>query len=299
MVWDEKYIAVDWGTTNRRAWLVDHSGNVSARFADDLGLMAIPSGGFEAAAAEIRQKLGPWPMLLAGMVGSDKGWRQAPYVNCPASAKMLADNIVWIADNHTGIVPGVCQNSGHPDVMRGEEVQAIGAATGGLVSPDAYICHPGTHAKWIRLAQGGIAGFTTMMTGELFNLLRTGSILSPQMQSEAVDGDPFRAGLDAAFSGASLSSALFTVRARYLLSNTPSDGASYASGLLIGSDVIAGLVQASPGEEIALIGRADLARLYALAIESAGHGCKIIDDDRAFLAGIAAIIPYLAKERVS
>ncbi|MFN4358492.1 2-dehydro-3-deoxygalactonokinase [Sphingopyxis alaskensis] len=299
MDWNEKYIAVDWGTTNRRAWLVDPGGNVSARFADNLGLMAVPPGGFEAAAADIRQQLGPWPMLLAGMVGSDQGWQQAPYVACPASAKMLADNIVWIDDNRSGIVPGVCQTSGHPDVMRGEEVQAIGAVNGSLVSPDAYICHPGTHAKWIRLERGQIAGFTTMMTGELFNLLRTGSILSPQMQSEAVDGDPFRAGLDAAFSGASLSSALFTVRAQYLLSNRPGDGASYASGLLIGSDVRAGLAQASPGEEIALIGRADLTRLYALAIESAGHGYRLIDGDRAFLAGIAAIVPYLEKERIS
>jgi len=238
-------------------------------------------------------------MLLAGMVGSDKGWQQAPYVDCPASAKLLADNIVWIDDNHTGIVPGVCQIAGHPDVMRGEEVQAIGAVKGGFVSPDAYICHPGTHAKWIRLVQGGIAGFTTMMTGELFHLLRTGSILSPQMQSEAVDGVSFRAGLEAAFSGASLSSALFSVRAQYLLSKTPCDGASYASGLLIGSDVRDGLAQASPGEDIALIGRADLTRLYALAIESAGHEYHLIDGDRAFLAGIAAMIPYLGKERVS
>lgn len=299
MVWNDKYIAVDWGTTNRRAWLVDGYGNVAAQFADDLGLMAVRAGGFEAAAAEIRQKLGPWPMLLAGMVGSDKGWRQAPYVDCPASPKMLADNIVWLTDNHTGIVPGVCQYSGHPDVMRGEEVQAIGAVKGGLVAPDAYICHPGTHAKWIRLDQGDIVGFTTMMTGELFNLLRTGSILSPQMQSEAVDGDPFRAGLNAALNGTSLSSALFTVRAQYLLSNAPGDGASYASGLLIGSDVREGLAQASSSEDIALIGRADLTRLYALAIESAGHRCQLIDGDRAFLAGIAAIIPYLEKDRVS
>lgn len=299
MAWSGNFIAVDWGTTNRRAWLIDSSDNVAARFADELGLMSVPAGGFDDAAAAIRQKLGPWPMLLAGMVGSDKGWRQAPYVACPVSAKALADDIIWVDDHHTGIIPGVCQSAGHPDVMRGEEVQAIGAVASGLIAPDAYVCHPGTHTKWIRLARGEIAGFTTMMTGELFNLLRTSSILSAQMQSEVIDGDSFRVGLQDAVDGAPVSSALFTVRARHLLSDAPFDGASYASGLLIGSDVQAGLAQARPTEGIAVIGRADLAHLYARAIGFAGHECHIIDGDQAFLAGIAAIIKQLNKDDIS
>jgi 2-dehydro-3-deoxygalactonokinase len=298
LAWSKNYIAVDWGTTNRRAWLIDGNGGIAAQFADELGLMSVPAGGFEAAAAEIRHKLGPWPMLLAGMVGSDKGWRQAPYVQCPASAGALADDIIWI-DQYTGIIPGVCQSAGHAEVMRGEEVQAIGAVAGSMVPPDAYICHPGTHTKWIRLAQGEIAGFCTMMTGELFNLLRTGSILSAQMQSRVTVGDSFEAGLNDADSGVAVAAALFSIRARHLLSQKPSDGASYASGLLIGSDVRCGLAQAEPSEKIAIIGRADLAHLYAVAIQSAGHKCHAIDGDKAFLAGIARIIQQFDKENSS
>lgn len=298
LAWNKNYIAVDWGTTNRRAWLIDSNGEVAAQFADELGLMSVPASGFEAAAADIRHKLGPWPMLLAGMVGSDKGWRQAPYVRCPASAVALADNIIWI-DQHMGIIPGVCQSAGHADVMRGEEVQAIGAVAGGMVPPDAYICHPGTHTKWIRLTQGEIAGFSTMMTGELFNLLRTGSILSAQMQSEVVVGKSFEAGLNDADSGVAFAAALFSIRARHLLSQKPSDGTSYASGLLIGSDVQAGLAQAEPSEKIAIIGRADLADLYAAAIQSAGHECHTIDGDKAFLAGVAVIIQQFHKDNRS
>ena len=295
MAWSENYIAVDWGTTNRRAWLINSDDKIAAQFADELGLMSVPAGGFEKAAADIRHKLGPFPMLLAGMVGSDQGWRRVPYVDCPASAKALADQIFWIDDYFTGIVPGVSQSVGHPDVMRGEEVQAIGAEADSMVTPDAYICHPGTHTKWIRLAQGELAEFGTMMTGELFNLLRTNSILSAQMQSEVVAGDAFQDGLNDATIGVALSAAFFSIRARHLLHHEPYDGASYASGLLIGSDVQAGLSSAKAAEKIAIIGRADLARLYAVAIKAAGHDCHIIDGDQAFLAGIAAIIEKLNK----
>ncbi len=299
MVWGQNYIAVDWGTTNRRAWLINSNGNIAAQFADGLGLMSVPIGGFENAATDIRQKLGYWPMLLGGMVGSDKGWRPTPYVHCPADSKALADEIIWVDDHFTGIIPGICQSAGHADVMRGEELQAIGAATRGLVPPDAYVCHPGTHTKWIRLKQGKIAGFRTTMTGELFNILRNNSMLSAQMQSDVTDGDSFRSGLKEGMSGGTLLAALFTVRARHLLSQEPSDGTSYASGLLIGSDVHAGLSQAIPGEKIAIIGRADLAHLYAIALKSAGYESHIIDGDQAFLSGIASIIQKFTKDDMS
>src|SRR5215210_3466403 len=109
MTWQDGYIAVDWGTTNRRAWLIGDDGEVSDSFEDDLGLLAVPEGGFPAAAAAIRHRLGDHPMILAGMVGSNRGWREAPYVRCPAGADALAGAIAWIEPGRTGIVPGVCQ----------------------------------------------------------------------------------------------------------------------------------------------------------------------------------------------
>ena len=53
-MWRDNYIAVDWGTTNRRAWLVDSEGRVSAEFADALGLMSVPPNGFESAVAPVQ-----------------------------------------------------------------------------------------------------------------------------------------------------------------------------------------------------------------------------------------------------
>jgi 2-dehydro-3-deoxygalactonokinase len=66
-------IAVDWGTTNRRAYLIDAEGQVLQTERDGMGLLAVPPGGFADEIAAIRAKLGDLPVLLAGMVGSARG----------------------------------------------------------------------------------------------------------------------------------------------------------------------------------------------------------------------------------
>lgn len=289
-MWHTEYIAVDWGTTNRRAWRVDRNAQVTAEFADDLGLLAVPTGGFDSAAADIRRHLGDHPMLLAGMVGSDKGWRHAGYMPCPADAKSLAASVLWIEPDRTGIVAGVCQTGVHADVMRGEEVQVFGAQAMAALSSDAVICHPGTHSKWIQLRGGQISSFLTAMTGEIFNLLKTQSILADQMTDDVSDNVAFKAGLQDARNGVSLLSGLFAVRARHLLQSFPLADASYASGLLIGTDVAAALKELRAGTHITLIGRPDLSQLYASAIEAEGFTSAHIDGGEAFRAGIASII---------
>lgn len=294
MTWG-KYIAVDWGTTNRRAWLIDNEGNVLDQLADQMGVLSVSANGFEKAVEDIRAAFGDYPMLLAGMVGSDKGWRKAPYLNCPVDAQMLAESILWVEPFKTGIVPGVCQVEGWADVMRGEEVQALGALAATTLSPNGYICHPGTHTKWIRLRQGSIDSFQTMMTGEIFSLLKTASILSTQMETPPTEDFAFQAGLNQMRAGVPLLSALFAVRARYLLGEDADSGASFASGLLIGSDVQAGLAHANAGETIAIVGRTDLCQLYEIAIKQAGFNCEPIDGERAFLTGIRSIIQHLSK----
>ncbi|HLO19395.1 MAG TPA: 2-dehydro-3-deoxygalactonokinase, partial [Sphingomicrobium sp.] len=78
MRWTEGFIAVDWGTTNRRAYLIDSAGKRIDEFEDGKGVLSIPQGGFPGAVAEIRGKLGDKPLLLAGMIGSNRGWKEAP-----------------------------------------------------------------------------------------------------------------------------------------------------------------------------------------------------------------------------
>jgi 2-dehydro-3-deoxygalactonokinase len=293
MSWREGYIAVDWGTTNRRAYLIDASGRLVDTFADELGLMAVPEGGFDAAGAEIRRRLGDRPMLLAGMVGSNRGWREAPYAPAPAGVEDLASAILWIEPGRTGIVPGVSQSgAAGADVMRGEEVQVLGAVAAGHVPPDTLICHPGTHAKWIRMENGRIASFRTMMTGELFSLLTRHSILADQLRDEVTVNPSFERGVAEALDGAEILGSLFRIRARHLLGEEEGEPADYASGLLIGCDVRAGLGMRTGGA-IALIGRPDLCALYGAALAQAGHATTQLDGAEAFLAGIKVVTEML------
>ena len=89
MRWADGFIAVDWGTTNRRAYKIDASGSCVDEFEDGQGALSVPKGEFPAAAAEIRQRLGDLPLLMAGMAGSNRGWVDAPYVPCPAGVDEL------------------------------------------------------------------------------------------------------------------------------------------------------------------------------------------------------------------
>src|SRR3954471_22294348 len=159
MRWTDGFIGVDWGTTNRRAYLIDASGERVGEFEDARGVLSVERDGFPAAVAEIRDRLGDKPLLLAGMVGSNKGWVEAPYVACPAGLDDLANGIVDAGQN-AAIVPGVCYSTAsNADVMRGEEVQLLGAVAGGEVPADCTVCHPGTHNKWVCVESGRIASF--------------------------------------------------------------------------------------------------------------------------------------------
>jgi len=283
------FIAVDWGTTNRRAYRLGQSGRCDDEFEDDQGILSIAPGGFPDAVAEIRRRLGDLPLLLAGMVGSNRGWVEAPYVRCPASIADLAANLAW-PDECEAIVPGVSFiGDSRADVMRGEEVQLLGAIEAGHVPNDAIVCHPGTHNKWVAVEEGRIASFRTVMTGELFNLLRQHSILADLLKNDAEPDEAFRRGVRHGLDQDDLTSELFAVRARVLLGEAPRDDApSYTSGLLIGSDVRIGL-SGSEAQIVHVMGRPELTRLYAAAIREAGAEPNELDGEQSFLSGIRAI----------
>ena len=295
MRWTDGFIAVDWGTTNRRAYLIDSAGKRTDEFEDGKGVLSVPPGGFPDAVAEIRQRLGDKPLLLAGMVGSNRGWKEAPYVPCPASLDDLAAKLVWVGDREA-LVPGVSYvGDERADVMRGEEVQLLGAVAAGTVGADGLVCHPGTHNKWTMLRHGRIHDFRTVMTGELFSLLKEHSILADLLKGEVAPNDAFREATRHAIYNESLPADLFTVRARVLLGKArKEDAASWTSGLLIGTDVRIGLTTPTAAE-IVIMGRPELTRLYAAAIEQAGRPAIEIDGEECFLAGIHEIAKRIDK----
>ncbi len=290
MSWKDGFIAVDWGTTNRRAYRLDASGRRLEEFEDPKGVLAIGPGGFPAASAEIRERLGDLPLLLAGMVGSTRGWVEAPYVACPAGLADLAAHLCWIEPGRTAIVPGLSSTVGGDwDVMRGEEIQLVGAIAGGFIEPTALVCHPGTHNKWMIVEDGKVADFRTVMTGEMFNLLKSQGILAEFMSGEVAAGDAFRKGVRRGLEQKVLTADLFSVRARVLLGDLArEDAADFVSGLLIGLDLGVGLGLAG-GTDFIVMGRPDLARLYEVAAEEAGRSCRTVDGADAFIAGAIAL----------
>jgi len=292
--WAEGFIAVDWGTTNRRAYLIEKGGQSSDEFEDGKGILSVRPGEFEGAIAEIREKLGERPMLLAGMVGSNRGWVEAPYVPCPAAIEDLVSGLVWVEPDRTAIVPGVSYvGDGRADVMRGEELQVLGALAADLISPNGVICHPGTHNKWIQLFAGKIHNFVTVMTGELFSLLKGHSILADLLQAPVEPNEAFEKGVRQALERAMLPAQLFGVRASVLLGQTEErDAASFASGLLIGTDVRIGM--SFPfAARVVVIGRPELTRLYAAAVGLTGREVIELDGEQCFFAGAKRIVELI------
>ena len=284
--WNGPFIAVDWGTTNRRAYAVSADGLVTAGLEDSRGLLSVRPEEFASAVVDVRERLGRLPMLLAGMVGARSGWAEVPYVTAPAGLAGLARGVHMVADD-IAIVPGVSVSGNRPGVMRGEEVQVLGAVSAGLVAPDAAVCQPGTHTKWITMADGQIADFRTSMTGEIFALIKNHSILAAHLRGEVAANAGFLEGVDMALSGEPVLDALFGVRSRMLLGALDASlSSAYTSGILIGTDVAA---HASRGDSVALLGRPDLCVLYAAALERAGCVATSTDGAAAFVAGMSAI----------
>ncbi len=280
-------IGVDWGTTNRRVYLIEH-GLLVRTERDARGVTAVAPGGFAAEAEALRARFGDLPMICAGMVGSTLGWRLAPYVPAPAGLDTLAGQVLRI-DERVAIVPGVAiTRDGRGDVMRGEEVQLLGAVAAGLAPADALICQPGTHSKWAVMREGRIAEFTTAMTGEMFALLRRHSLLAAQLQASVTPGAAFLEGVNEA-RRRDLPAALFGIRAASLLGlRDDRDAAAFASGLLIGSDVVARL-EHSAAPSIHILADPDLGALYAAAITAQGRHACMVDSQAAFVSGIVEI----------
>ena len=287
----QSFVAVDWGSTNRRIFHIAADGRVISRSNDDRGLRAITD--FPAEVDRLRSNAGALPLLLAGTIGSNRGWVEVPYVPTPARLADVAVGVLQVADG-VAIVPGVSfADPLRPDVMRGEEVQVLGALALGLID-DGLVCLPGTHSKWVAVNDGAIASFRTVMTGDIFAALQSASVLADLLVDVPACDGVFALGVDHGLETNDLTAELFTTRARVLTAGmTRADAASRISGLLIGADVRIGLGHRR-ADVVPLIGTSGLCERFALALQRAGREAMIIDGDTVFVAGASAIMKELA-----
>lgn len=290
-------LGIDWGTTNRRAYLLAPDGMLLRRHDDDNGILKVGAGNFEASLGALLAtlELDAADVLMSGMVGSRNGWHQVPYLDTAHPLAELPDALIDIASPFAGvqcrIVPGyqAVDAYGTPDVMRGEETQIFGALND--AEADAWYLLPGTHSKWVQVKQGRIAEIMTFMTGELFALLSTHGTLASLASNDATLPQAFEAGLQAA-QRSGFTHAAFGCRALVVTDSMPAAHASsYLSGLLIGAELAAIRQKGQnagdyPRGAVQIIGSPKLAARYAEALRLFDMPSKSWQPDEVYLAAL-------------
>lgn len=301
-------ILIDWGTSNARAFLVSDDGELKESRELRTGVLNVPTGGFPAAFEEMtagwRSTGEHTPVIMSGMVGSRKGWVEAPYASCPANADALAERIIAVLGyEDIRIVPGVCLSAqtGRRDVIRGEEVQIVGALKQAQTRT-AILCLPGTHSKWVHAEDGCISDFATSMTGEVFDLMRRASILAQFMPNDqSPDPSAFARGVARTATPGGLLHHLFSVRADALFDDIGSDALpSYLSGLMIGHEIrqMHAMYMGRLDAPTLLVASDGLAASYQMAFDHVGVSVRRIDAVEATITGLLTVLDAANELRV-
>lgn len=288
-------IAIDWGSSSVRGYLLHANGKVLEQRRRSDGILSCQGRFAEVLASLVNGWDGP--LLLSGMIGSRNGWVEQPYLPCPTDTAALAQAMRSYEELLPGrtlwFVPGVSTSEygGVPDVMRGEETQLVGLIA--ALDEGAHVaCLPGTHSKWARIDNDQLTSFATVMTGELYAVLRQHSILGKLMDDEhaGLDTEAFLLGVDRSSDSGGLSHHLFGTRTLRLFERLPSAALpSYLSGLLIGHEL-----HEHRGDHatVHLVGSPALAQRYALALQHLGVQSQLHPEDLA-----AAGLYTLARQR--
>ncbi|MBP7242463.1 2-dehydro-3-deoxygalactonokinase [Amaricoccus sp.] len=293
------WIAADWGTSNLRAWAMDAHGLPLAEAGSGAGMGGLARDGFEPALVAL---VAPWlaadrrtDVLACGMVGARQGWIEAPYATVPCAPTGPAVEAPATDPRlRVRILPGLRQD-GAWDVMRGEETQIAG-----LIADDpgfdGVACLPGTHTKWAHVSAGEVVSFASFMTGELFALVSTASVLRHSVATEGWSAPDFAEAVEETLARPErLAGRLFGIRAEGLLAGlAPERARARLSGLLIGAELAA----ARPywlGRDVVLVGAPALARAYREALALAGVAAREADAAAMTRAGLAAAWTRLAN----
>lgn len=292
------YVAVDWGTSSFRLWLIAADGSILAERRSGEGMTTAAKTGFSQvleghlAAVEALANL---PVIVCGMAGARQGWVEAGYIDVPASLSSILSAAVSVPGESRDIriLPGLAQRDvATPDVMRGEETQLLGA-----LGPDSQgtqaVCMPGTHSKWVHVKNGKVTGFSTFMTGELFDAITKHTILMHAVagaEDQPADTDAFEATVAAAFQRPALASNLiFTARSGQLLHGISAAAAqAKLSGTLIGLEIAGALQNAGKDTAITLVASGRLQALYEQAFRTLSLSFTAIDADVAVRGGLSA-----------
>lgn len=308
----DKMIGVDWGNSYLRVFLVSLVSNDAKiiRFSSSKQGILYIENHFDEVLEQHLKKIGPvsedWPIIMCGMIGSNKGWLETPYLQCPVLAENFALQLQTVIDNSNSlknqifIVPGLkyISTAGQSDFIRGEETQILGALYQ-TNHRETLFCLPGTHSKWALVNDKTITAFRTYMTGEIYQLLNcypTSLMVSTKNSqvSNTFNQSDFKLGLDQSRQNNSLLYDLFQTRVGAIEGRLANIAAriDFLSGLLIGSEIQDALSHHSDDVEIHLIADSLLATRYCLALNYFGRNCKEMNSHKATIAGLIEILNY-------
>jgi 2-dehydro-3-deoxygalactonokinase len=306
------FLSCDWGTSSFRlrlvsvpellilAEVVNHAG-IAATYElwkqenKDKGeqlsfYQKIIKQNIESLEQKLQISLANVPLILSGMASSSIGMKELPYKELPFSldgSDLLIDSITGteIFPHHTIIISGVRSAD---DVMRGEEIQLVGSVSGKTTSGQIFI-FPGTHSKHVNTKDEKATELKTYMTGELFDLLSTKSILAASLDKGGSFED--KNNLKAFENGVKNSAfhnplhAFFLVRTNQLFQKfSKSENYYYLSGLLIGLELNE---LAKKGLAIVLVSNGELSNLYRTALQQLGFtdNLRTVNIEEAILKG--------------
>lgn len=308
----ERFLSCDWGTTSFRLALVSYPDyHIIAEETSKQGIARTYDDWKKAGTVEskrlsfyvdvIRDHLSKMkkkinysieglPLLISGMASSSIGMVELPYRQFPFSTDGSDLEVKTIRtgidlDHPILIISGACTEE---DVMRGEETQLVGCSLS-LTDAEQLFIHPGTHSKHVVVRNGKAISFKTYMTGELFSLLSSHSILAVSVEpGHELNAQIFERGVKASLAGNLLHN-IFLVRTNHLFKKLSKiENFFYLSGLLIGSE-LKDLVGRDVGK-ITLSGNETLMALYrkafrVLGIDTGSAAIDIIDAEEATFKG--------------
>lgn len=296
MIEPAPFVGIDWGTSNRRAYVLNGQGELVRQHEDEAGILHV-AGDFEGSLKNLLRILdiGGADVVMSGMIGSRNGWRQVPYLPVEQPLANLSQALTEIdsaiPDVRCRIVPGYrfIDTHGLPDVMRGEETQVLGVLE--LCAADGWFLLPGTHSKWVCVENGRIIKLMTFMTGELFSLMSQHGTLAKAMAGQQSIPEAFAAGLKAARYGGFTHTA-FCCRALVVTDMMPAEhAASYLSGLLIGTELYEVLKKSAGAmaAPVQVVGSPGLSARYLGALELLGMQVRAWQPDGVYVAALRAL----------
>ncbi len=298
------YITGDWGTSRLRLSLIEASTGHAIASAIGPGIHSIRKVEIPKV---INSLTSPWKhyqcntLMLSGMIGSNIGWADTGYLDCPSKLTSLSESLyqTMIGEFNSWIVPGLrCKNLlGAPDVMRGEEIQLLGSINlEDKFKKDTYLfCLPGTHSKWVHFSQGTVQNFLSCISGELYGLLVKYSVIVNAPVDQEFDLEVFQLGVERGSDHKCVDSMilLFEARSRQLdTSIRPEYSHAFLSGLIIGKDISCTTqfyLKSCDPKSLVFCGEKNLTYLYSKAAKQLGWQSIVMDGEDAAVAGMHQI----------